>query len=73
MIGYLQDGTPEHWRDQINEWISELSSQQHDPAWSEKEQLTKYSNDGEVVEYSSVVFRKSDELRLTHLWINLMQ
>lgn len=72
MIGYLQDGTPDHWRDQINGWISELSSQQHDPAWSEKEQLTFNTTGGRVTECSSAVFRKTDELRLTHLWIDLV-
>ncbi len=72
MIGYLQDGTSDHWRVQINGWISELSGQQHDPAWSEKEQLTLHTTDGGVTEYSSVVFRKTDELRLKHLWVNLI-
>ena len=72
MIGYLQDGTPDHWRDQINGWISDLSNQQHDPTWSEKEQLTLNTTGGRVTEYSSVVFRKVEELRLTHLWIDLV-
>lgn len=72
MIGYLQDGTSEYWHNQINDWITELSSQQHDPAWSEREQLTLHPSDGSVTEYFSVVLRKSDKLRLTHLWINLI-
>jgi hypothetical protein len=72
MIGYLQDGTPDHWRDQVNGWISELSRQEHDLAWSEKEQLTLHTTVGRVTECSSVVFRKTDALRLAHLWINLI-
>lgn len=72
MIGYLQDGTPDHWREQVNGWIVELSSQKHDPAWSDKEHLTLHTTDGRISEYSSVVLRKADKLRLTHLWINLI-
>ena len=72
MIGYLQDSTSEHWLNQINNWITELCSQQHDPAWSEREQLTLHTADGRVTEYFSVALRKSDKLSLTHLWINLI-
>jgi hypothetical protein len=72
MIGYLQDGTSEHWLNQINGWITELSSQQHDPAWLESEHLTPHAADGGVTKYFSVALRKSDKLCLTHLWINLI-
>lgn len=72
MIGYVQDETPDHWRDHVNGWILELSSQQSDPAWSEKEQLTLNTTSGRVAECSSAVFRKTEELHLTHLWINLV-
>jgi hypothetical protein len=71
MIGYIQDRTPEHWRDQINSWISELSSKQHDPTWFELERLTQPTTEGRVTKCSSVVYRKTEELLLTHLWINL--
>jgi len=72
MIGYLQAGTPDHWQGQVNGWIAELGGQQHDPPWSEREQLTSHSTDGRVTEYFSVVLRKTDKLCLTHLWINLI-
>jgi hypothetical protein len=72
MIGYIQEETPDYWRDQINGWISELSRQQHEPAWSVNEQLTLHTTGGRVTECSSAVFRKTDELCLTHLWINLI-
>ena len=71
MIGYLQDGTPNHWWAQVNSWIAELSSQQHDPAWSNHEQLTQPTTDGQVTECSSAVYRKTEELHLIHLWIKL--
>lgn len=71
MVGYIQDRTPDHWRDQINSWISELSGRQSDPAWFDQERLTLPTTNGQVSECSSVVYRKTGELHLTHLWINL--
>ena len=72
MFGYVQDGTAEHWLDQVNAWIVELSSHEHDPAWTDQEQLTQMSTGGLVTESSSVVYRKTGKLYLTHLWINLV-
>jgi len=72
MIGYLQDGTQDSWREKVNTWICDLCSQSFDPAWSEREQLTPQNTDGRVTEYSSVVNRVGSELHLTHLWIDLV-
>lgn len=72
MIGYLQDGTPDRWRKEINTWICDLCSQPFDPAWSKREQLTLQKTDGRVSECSSVVNRVNSELHLTHLWIDLV-
>jgi hypothetical protein len=71
MIGYIQDGTPDSWREKVNAWICDLCSQPLDPAWSEQEQLAQQKTDGRVIEYSSVVDRVDSELHLTHLWIDL--
>jgi hypothetical protein len=73
MIGYIQNGTPDYWRDQINSWISELCGQQHDPAWQDHEQLSLPITEERVTECSSIVRRKTVELQLTHLWVNLIQ
>lgn len=72
MVGYLQDGTPDIWREKINSWISDLCSQPFDPAWSEREKLTPQMANGRITECSSVVCREDSELHLTHLWINLV-
>jgi hypothetical protein len=71
MIGYIQEETPEYWHGQINSWISELSVQTEIPKWSEAEQLTPVTTEGRISESASVVYRLTDELHLTHLWINL--
>ena len=72
MIGYLQDGTPDSWREKVNSWICDLCGQPFDLAWSEREQLTPQKTDGRVTEFSSVVNRADSELHLTHLWIDLV-
>jgi len=73
MIGYVQNETPEYWREQVNTWISELTSQQLDPAWLAQEQLTPLKTKGRVTDCTSVVCRRDSELHLTHLWINLIR
>lgn len=72
MIGYLQDGTPDSWREKVNAWICDLCSQPFDPAWSEREQLTSRETDGRVAKYSSIVNRVGSKLQLTHLWLDLV-
>lgn len=71
MIGYLQEETPEIWRDKINSWISDLSSQTLEPAWSEREQLTPPETYERITKCTSTVHRSKSELHLTHLWVNL--
>lgn len=71
MIGYMENGTPDHWLERINSWISELSCQQHDPAWLDEEQLSPLTTKGLVTESSSIVCRPSSNLFLMHLWVNL--
>jgi hypothetical protein len=72
MVGYLQDGKPDIWREKINSWISDLRSQPFEPAWSEREHLMPQITVGRVSECSSVVNRVGSELHLIHLWINLV-
>jgi len=72
MVGYLQDGTPDGWREKINSWICDLCDQPFDPAWSESEKLAQQKTDGRISECSSIVNRVSGELHLTHLWIDLV-
>ncbi len=72
MIGYLQEETPEIWREKINTWISALCSHSFEPAWSEQEQLIPPVTDGRVTKCTSVVQRSESKLHLTHLWVNLI-
>ena len=71
IIGYVQDGSPDSWFEQINAWISELSTGAHDPKWSERERLEALSAKGRLASCTSMVCRRDDQLHLTHLWIVL--
>ncbi|MBK5274377.1 MAG: hypothetical protein JJE30_04935 [Desulfuromonadales bacterium] len=73
MIGYLQEENPEIWCEKINSWVSDLSIQTFEPAWSEREQLTPPETDGRITKCTSVVNRTKSKLHLTHLWINLIR
>jgi hypothetical protein len=71
MIGYMQDDAPQIWYKRINKWISELVAKDHDPKWQPQEQLTSFKLNGRVATSSSTVYRKDENIRLTHLWIDL--
>ena len=73
MIGYIQTETPDYWRWKINSWISELSLRNEDPKWSIEEHLESVATTGRISESTSVVYRKTSELQLKHLWINLLR
>lgn len=72
MIGYLQEGTPKEWRENVNAWIHDLCSHPSSPAWLDLEQLTPLITKGRITECSSIVCRNSSSLHLTHLWIDLV-
>lgn len=71
MVGYVQDGGPDSWFQRINTWISELSRYPHDPQWSERERLEVLYAKGRIVRCTSMVCRRGNLLRLSHIWIVL--
>jgi len=71
MIGYIQEETAEYWQAQINDWISDLSLLNEIPKWSEDEHLAPIATSGRISESSSVVYRQTETLHLSHLWVNL--
>lgn len=73
MIGYIQDGSPTFWLEQINSWISELADQITSPSWSADEQLRPLQSTNQFSETASIVKREADQLHLTHLWVSLVE
>lgn len=71
MIGYIQEESPDYWQEQINAWVSDLSSLQEASKWSENEHLSQITSEGRISVSASTVCRESDQLHLTHLWVDL--
>lgn len=68
MLGYVESGTYEQWKEQINVWIIELV-----PEWSEKEcliDLRKFSNHSSL---KSNVVRKTEPIKLHHFWVKILE
>lgn len=79
MIGYLQKGSANCWRDKINKWIIELSTGTLKDvcAWDKSEMLEKLEVDSSkgVANCRSTHSRtggvKSDKILICHLWIKM--
>ena len=77
IIGYIQRGKLETWRNQINEWICQLANETTilEEQWLSDEQLSELEADYErrVARASSrhrrVANAVSSEIRIRHLWI----
>jgi hypothetical protein len=76
MIGYMQTGTFQDWKDKINNCIVELSNKpdENDLNWNINEQLTtfKYDNDRKKYHAKSIHIRKTkSNITIHHLWIDM--
>lgn len=72
LIGYIQAGTPDHWRATINRWLAELADA--DALWQGERLDPVADPTGEVARYVSVHRRdasSSATIELQHLWIVL--
>lgn len=77
MIGYLQDGSPGSWHQDINQWIAELASgaRQDVCAWASTEVLGELSEDKVAriswcrSDHARIANGTSASIRLHHLWV----
>ena len=80
LIGYVQKGELESWRDRINEWIRDLANDRTvvEEKWSIDEQLTALSEDRALsISSASSVHERvnsaiSPQITIQHFWV-LMQ
>ena len=75
MIGYVQKKTFDDWENEINAWINEeiKSPSSCNLRWSEDDKLIKESSSQETARYSSKhLCISKKEIKLFHLWINLV-
>jgi len=79
MIGYIQEGSPREWYDEINKWIAELGAGMITDVciWNDGETLEQIDEDRSkrIASYQSVHSRSgskaSDEIIIYHLWITM--
>lgn len=79
MIGYIQEGSPREWYDEINEWIAELGGGMITDVciWNDGETLEQIDEDRSkrIASYQSVHSRSgskaSDKIIIYHLWITM--
>jgi hypothetical protein len=69
LLGFILEDSPNTWKTKINNWIVDLSAKSK--VWKSDEIL---SIEDTTVEYSllkSIAHRKTSDIKLIHLWINL--
>ncbi len=76
MIGYIQSNTADHWCNQINKWISELTLNPIGDGcvWSKQEILSLLEKkvDTGLAKYTSNHMRTNqDSIEIYHLWIKM--
>jgi hypothetical protein len=76
MIGYMQTGTFQKWKDKINYCIAELSKKpdENDLNWNINEQLTTFKHDNYKKKYYSKSIHKrktKSNITIHHLWIDM--
>jgi hypothetical protein len=72
LIGYIQAGTPDHWRGTINRWLADLA--EADSLWQDERLDPLPPTTGEVARHISVHRRDAAStatIELQHLWIDL--
>jgi hypothetical protein len=77
MIGYLQEDSPQAWRDRINIWLDELISS-GDAQWTSDRKLSNfvYDSASRTSRCASVHSRCdsiSPQFQLSHLWVEMLQ
>ena len=71
MIGFLEEGNPNHWKNKINEWIHSLS-QENDTIWNDDEQLISEEENKDYSYLTSIARKISNEvMELNHIWIEI--
>ena len=69
LIGFIEKENPNYWKKTINNWIKDLASK--DKTWNDDEILHEAQSETEYVLLNSIAHRKSNYIRLLHLWISV--
>ncbi|NBG66876.1 hypothetical protein [Acidiluteibacter ferrifornacis] len=69
LLGYIEKDNPKQWLTKINKWITDIALT--NKSWSADESLSEIESNVEYCFLESIALRKTDDLKLIHLWINL--
>jgi hypothetical protein len=69
LLGFIENDNPKQWLTKINKWISDLSSTNN--TWAIDETLSELESQTDYSFLESIAHRKSSNIKLVHLWINL--
>ncbi|MDO8898100.1 MAG: hypothetical protein Q7V19_10655, partial [Bacteroidales bacterium] len=70
ILGFIEKDNPKHWLTTINKWITDLAST--NTTWMEDETLSQLESKTDYCFLESIVYRKTDKIRLHHLWVSLI-
>ncbi len=69
LLGFIEKENPSHWFAKINNWITEIATKNE--FWKIDETLSKLDSNMDYSFFKSIAHRKTSNIKLTHLWINL--
>lgn len=70
MLGFIEHNNPNHWKNEINEWIHTLSNE--DTFWNDDEQLKLKEEKSDYTYLTSKARKISNEVMdLYHIWIEI--
>lgn len=69
LLGFIEKDNPKQWLTKINKWITVISST--NKTWAIDETLSELESHVDYCFLSSIAHRKTSDIKLVHLWINL--
>lgn len=69
LLGFIEKDNPKHWLTTINKWILDIASTS--TTWATDETLSELELQTDYCFLESIAHRKTSDIKLVHLWINL--
>jgi len=67
LIGFIEKEKPSYWFVAINNWITDLANTSK--SWKYEETLSELNSNNNFCFLESIAYRKTSEIKLSHLWI----
>lgn len=69
LLGFIEKDDPKYWLPKINKWITDIASTS--TTWTIAETLSELESHVDYCFLESIAHRKTSDIKLVHLWINL--